>query len=394
MLDRIRGMLEKERMRAAPAYISRFVEDYAKAYPNTTRAQRQEIMSYYPLDFLPALHALGREFTVCSRWHSSVPGPTWANRFFVHTGTSLGRVWMPEKAKDVLNKRFRPYSQDTLYDRLNAKRKSWRIYFGDIPQTFVLPNQLRPENIVNYVAMEHFSKDAQDEASFPEYCFIEPSYCLQNSNDDHPPHNTMSAQCLIADVYNAIRNNKSLWESTLLVILYDEHGGFFDHVKPPSTIAPDVYIDEYAFTRYGVRVPAILVSPWVRKGAFDDLLDHASLLKYLSKKWDLGSLGARVDNALSFADAFDFQAEPRLDILPRIEDSPEMAKAREIPGLPEKPSGLQLALVVLVAWLTAALDGTDARKTLPSDSPEQVELTIDAVRRLLRRERKRAKPDG
>lgn len=85
----------------AKPYEGAFVLDYSTEYPQTTRQQRQEIMGYYPLGFLPAFHALGREFTVCDRWFASVPGPTWANRFFVHSGTALGRVWMPETKEDT-----------------------------------------------------------------------------------------------------------------------------------------------------------------------------------------------------------------------------------------------------------------------------------------------------
>lgn len=299
---------------------------------------------------------------------------------------------MPEKFKDVFNKRFRPYTQDTIYKRLDSKPKpkSWRIYFGDIPQTFVLPNQLLPKNIIKYVALEHFKKDTEDDKSFPDYCFIEPAYFLRNASDDHPPHNTMQAQCLIADVYNAIRSNQKLWESTLLVILYDEHGGFFDHVPPPEASAPDEHIDDYACARYGVRVPALLVSPWIRKGVFSRLLDHASLLKYLTDKWELGQLGDRVDNANSFADAFDFDSPPRLNVLPKIDDSQEMAVARQTPAMPEEPSTLQIGLIVMVEWLAAKLDGGARRPKMLDNSPELVQETIETVRRWIREQRRKA----
>jgi phospholipase C len=195
----------------------------------------------------------------------------------------------------------------------------------------------------------------------------------------------MQAQCLIAEVYNAIRSNKQLWESTLLVILYDEHGGFFDHVEPPEATPPDTHSDDYAFTRYGVRVPALLVSPWVRRGVFHQLLDHASLVKYLATKWKLGDFNKRVDSALSFDDAFDFHSPPRSSVLPLIADSPEMAAARLIPPVPEKPTGLQLALVVLVAWLAAQFGAPNTPLDAPTDSLEQVRKTIDTVHRLLGR---------
>jgi hypothetical protein len=109
----------------------------------------------------------------------------------------------------------------------------------------------------------------------------------------------MKAQKLLADVYNALRSNEHLWNSTLLVVLYDEHGGFYDHVEPPSAVPPDDHHEEYTFDRLGIRVPAVLVSPWVRQGFDPTPFDHTSLLKYLTEKWKLGDLGMRTAQANS-----------------------------------------------------------------------------------------------
>src|ERR1700682_1766585 len=85
------------------------------------------------------------------------------------------------------------------------------------------------------------------------------------ANDDHPCHNVLDGERLIAEVYNAIRANEELWRSSLLVVLYDEHGGYYDHVSPPPTVPPDHHQEEFAFNRLGGRVPAILVSPYAKK---------------------------------------------------------------------------------------------------------------------------------
>src|SRR5262249_33411553 len=119
------------------------------------------------------------------------------------------------------------------------------------------------------------------------------------------------------DVYNAIRGNNDLWNQTLLVILFDEHGGFYDHVPPPAAIPPDGHQEEYTFERLGVRVPAVLVSPWVGKRVEKTLFDHTSLLKYLINKWDLGPLGARAAAANSIGVAIT-EARRREDTLPFI----------------------------------------------------------------------------
>ena len=277
-----------------------FVDDFARAFPASNMQDREEVMKYHA--DLPALHMLARNFMVCDRWFSSVPGPTWTNRFFAHSGTSLGRVEMPN---GILDANLHWYDQITLYDRLNERQKDWAIYYGDIPQSLMLVNQLEPHNARNYKKMIHFFQDAAQHPKpvFPAYTFIEPSYYEPGANDDHPTHDVAAGDRLIASVYNALRANEALWSKCLLVVLYDEHGGFYDHVVPPSAVPPDHHQEEYSFTQLGLRVPAILVSPWVSKGVLNTVFDHTSLLKYLAEKWNLGPLGARTAQAASFASA-------------------------------------------------------------------------------------------
>ncbi len=291
---------------------SGFVSEYEREYPQTTGEQRQRIMDYFGMGELPVLHELARHFTICDHWYSSVPGPTWTNRFFVHTGTSKGLVTMPESITDTAYYLY--YDQDTIYDRLSESDISWRVYFGDVPQSLALVHQRRPSHAWHYRLMSRFYVDAQQpESSFPAYSFIEPNYFKGEQNDDHPPHSTPRAQRLLANVYNAIRRNDALWKSTLLVVLYDEHGGFYDHAEPPAAVPPDEHHDEYAFDRLGVRVPALLISPWVERGVVHDEFDHTSLLRYLSDKWSLGPLTERVRKAKSIADAIRKTGQPRSD---------------------------------------------------------------------------------
>ena len=236
-----------------------FVLDYSEAYPATTPDERQQIMGYFAPGSLPALHELARHFTICDHWYSSVPGPTWANRFFVHSGTSLGRVQMPEDLNDSLRHPglYFGYDQDTIYDRLNERGVPWRIYHGDIPQSLVLSHQRTVQNARRYEFMDVFFSDARgQEERFPAFCFIEPCYYWPGQNDDHPPHTTLRAQALLGNVYNALRQNDRLWNSTLLVVLYDEHGGFYDHVPPPAAVPPD-----------GHTLPNFALRPARRPGA-------------------------------------------------------------------------------------------------------------------------------
>lgn len=300
-----------------------FVSDYASGFHNLIEDGRREVMKYFDFGELPAFHTLAEHFLVCDRWFSSVPGPTWTNRLFAMSGTSLGRVNMPAGVMDM---DLHWYDQITLFDRLDERSLDWRVYFGDTPLSLLLVHQWDPKNLDRHRPMTRFFKDVACDpqtCQFPPYVFIEPAYLEPGANDGHPSHDALASEQLIASVYNAIRANEKLWQSSLLVVLCDEHGGFYDHVPPPATVPPDHHQDEYTFDQLGLRVPAVLVSPWVRSDVCHTELDHTSLLKYLTDKWNLGSLGARTEVASTFQDCF--LPEPRPDTpekIPAVKASP------------------------------------------------------------------------
>jgi phospholipase C len=364
-----------------------FVKDYASAYPSSDRHEWEQVMAYFPPDALPALHRLAREFRVCDRWFSSVPGATWPNRLFFHSGTSIGRAKMPQGPFDLSRHR---YDQDTLYDRLNTRGIAWKIYYGDFPQSMLLEHQWRPQNAKRYRPMEEFYRDAAGpDYKFPSYCFIEPRYYAPQQNDDHPPHDVMGAQRLLADVYNALRANESLWQSSLLVVLYDEHGGFYDHVPPPATVAPDEHRDDYSFDRLGVRVPAVLVSPWVERGVDHTVFDHTSFLKYLIEKWQLQPLGERAARANSLAAALRLAGAPREDTPPRVEvpEASAAEKAAEAAAATEL-NELQTAMVALAMYLAKMTPGDPKEKLrqlegMMENPAGQVQFATDAIRRFV-----------
>ncbi|HLI11494.1 MAG TPA: alkaline phosphatase family protein [Alphaproteobacteria bacterium] len=307
-----------------------FVLDFARSYPESSAEARGFVMGYYPLGFLPALHGLARDFTICDHWFSSLPGPTWPNRFFALSGTSSGRVDMPHDGSHGLDLAgWFEQTQPTLFDRLNEQAIHWKVYFHDIPQSSVLCRQRLPHNVARYFYIDDFFADAHGaESDFPQFSLIEPDYLGINENDDHPPHDIMKAEKLLADVYNALRANGPLWESTLLVVFYDEHGGFYDHVEPPAATPPDAHREDYGFDRLGVRVPALLVSPWVERRVEPTRFDHTSLLKYLIEKWGLGPLGARAAAASSIAVALTRKSpRPSGDMISRIELTAEQLSA-------------------------------------------------------------------
>lgn len=317
-----------------------FVRNFERNYSTRDGSEKLEVMAYYDVGSLPVLHRLGQAFAVCDRWFSSMPGPTWPNRFFVHSGTSLGHVLMPEGVH--LNLHL--WNQNTVYDRLQEQGRTWAIYFGDAPQTLAMTHMWKhPWHLHK---MDRFFKDAKGPvADFPEYSFIEPSYFGKRQNDQHPPSDMMRGEALLAQVYNAIRGNQALWEKTLLVVLYDEHGGFYDHVFPPACVAPDDHTDEYRFNQLGLRVPAVLISPWLESQVISDVFDHTSLLRYVSDMWGLGELGARTAAASSFASSWKMAAAPRTDVPVNIAEPAVLVN----PEAPPNPN--QLALIGLSQFL-------------------------------------------
>jgi len=325
-------------------FVKDFDQSFSHATPPCTDQDKQFIMGYYSLNFLPALHALAQEFTICDHWFSSLPGPTWPNRFFVLSGTANGRVAMPgDETHKVDLPGWFEQDQPTIFDRLSEKGIHWKVYFHDAPQSWVLCHQRRPENVARYFYISRFHADARGLADdFPAFCFIEPDFMGYDENDDHPPHDIMKAEKLIADVYNSLRANPDLWKSTLLVIIYDEHGGFYDHVEPPEAIQPDNHREEYTFDRLGLRVPALLVSPCVKQGVERTQFDHTSLLKYLIDKWGLGPLGKRTEAATSIGVAIRTGEPIRENTLERIELTADQLAPPD-PGREEQAADVETA---------------------------------------------------
>lgn len=364
-----------------------FVNDYASEFHNLSEDGRSEVMKYFDYGELPAFHTLAKHFLVCDHWFSSVPGPTWANRLFAMSGTSLGRVTMPAGVMDM---DWHWYDQTTLFDRLDERSLDWRVYFGDTPLSLLLVHQWDPRNLARHKPMTQFFKDVACDpqtCQFPQYVFIEPAYLEPGANDGHPSHDALASEQLVASVYNAIRANEKLWQSSLLIVLCDEHGGFYDHVEPPATVPPDHHQDEYTFNQLGLRVPAVLVSPWVGNDVCHTELDHTSLLKYLIDKWDLGSLGARADIACTFQDRI--LSESRSDTPKRI----PAVKASELSPVRVQParslSGHENAIVALshalesMAGEDSATIAARSRQIL-SGPQSQIDVAVDRFAALLK----------
>jgi phospholipase C len=331
-----------------------FVADFAQMYPQAARSERQEIMGWYPYQYLPALHFLAYNFVVCDHWFASVPGPTWPNRFFVHSGTSLGHVNMPE---GVFNPGLHWYDQRTLYDELDDAQVDWRIYHGDFPQSLLMVHQW--DKLDHYRKFDQWTADVQA-GDLPAYVFIEPYYFGTEENDQHPPQDIMRGDLMVAEVFNSLLANRALFEETLLVVLYDEHGGFYDHVSPPSTVAPDGNTKKFAFDRLGVRVPAILVSPWLDPGFISTEFDHTSILKMACRLWPgVQPLGARTPQANSPLDSLTWLQAPR-QAIPQAPTVPDPMAVMDLPSL----TGQKQALFQFSQYLESQITDTALKQQL------------------------------
>lgn len=177
---------------------------------------------------------------------------------------------IPEPRSDVNNHDFPiPFPAPSIFGRLSDRGLSWRVYFHDLAQSIMLSDNWY-RAFLHYRFFGQFLANAQCGA-LPNYSFIEPRYFsdlrLGIRSDQHPPHNVMVGEKLIADVYNAVRSSPC-WKKSLLVVTYDEHGGCYDHMSPPRAVSPDgLGPPGFPFDAYGVRVPALIISPYIPPGS-------------------------------------------------------------------------------------------------------------------------------
>ena len=284
-----------------PAIVnSGFVASYANAGGSADPGQ---IMRCFAPAQLPVLNALAREFVVCDNWHASMPGPTWPNRFFLHAGSSAGLDHSPTTAEIVLWEALAGFSfpAGTIFDLMNRNKVPWRIYAGD---DFPMVAGLKGIQLNLIHPFTDFAADVAAADYGASYTFIEPSYNVLSdykcSTSQHPLDDVTRGEALIRATYQAIRNSP-LWESSVFVLTWDEHGGFYDHAAPPAAVAPgDSHPgsdhNQYGFTfeQYGVRVPAVVVSPWIPRNLVDHrLYDHTSILATLETLFGMPPLTRR-----------------------------------------------------------------------------------------------------
>jgi phospholipase C len=289
----------------------------AEAHDTSDAEQPDAVMSYYSAAQLPVYDFLARNFAICDRWYASIPTDTWPNRLYALTGGSDGLLETPS---DYAVEQGPPgYLLTAIFEILQGAQVDWNVFFSDLPFALIFT---RLAQDVTYTARMRTIDDLAARAAtgkLPSFCWVDPNFQdvpddPDNASDDHPPGDVSHGQAFISRVYNALASGPA-WGKTLLIITYDEHGGFYDHVLPPTDLylqtkleaaaaapEPDAPApipavprlpgqpaqtgrgdgppDDNPFLhRYGLRVPAIVVSPWTTpQSCSHEVFDHTSIL--------------------------------------------------------------------------------------------------------------------
>jgi phospholipase C len=240
------------------------------------RALLQHFTTIYAEDRLPVLHTLAKQYAVCTHWYSSLPSLTSPNRAFAHAGTTRGEI------EQATSRWLKLIGDITVFDLLPRSANAWRVYHDGPPHLWIMGDEWLLDKKDNFRAFHRFRDDVEA-GSLPSYTFIEPRHfgLFEHGNSQHPPQRVSAGERLIASVYDTLLSNFELFQQTLLLIVYDEHGGFFDHVVPPGhpgwdagphtpheVVPPgnEVAHNGFRFDQLGVRVPAVLISPWLDAG--------------------------------------------------------------------------------------------------------------------------------
>ncbi|PON75779.1 Acid phosphatase [Parasponia andersonii] len=298
----------------------------AFAMDNTT-AMSQAVMNGFDPDMVPVYKALVSEFAVFDRWFASVPSSTQPNRQFVHSGTSAGAT------SNIPVLFTKGYPQRTIFENLDEAGISFGVYYQSIPLTLFFENMRKVKYNDNFLEYDVSFKRHAKEGKLPGYTVVEQRYTDSKAapaNDDHPSHDVYQGQMFVKEVYETLRFSPQ-WNQTLFIVTYDEHGGFYDHVptpvrgvpSPDGIVGPKPFL--FRFDRLGVRVPTIMVSPWIEKGTVvhgpngspfpTSEFEHSSIPATVKKLFNLSSpfLTKRDEWAGTFEGIVEKRTEPRTD---------------------------------------------------------------------------------
>ena len=311
-------------------------------------------MGYYTEDDLPFYYSLAKTFTLANRWFCSVPAQTYPNRRFLMAGTASGVV-----STDLSTVMTYP-PNGTIWDQLSTYGIGWRNYFSDAPTSAIIFGTVT-RYLDHYARIEEFYADAAA-GLLPAVSLVDcnmgaiqgeipgtigslpqpiptfaatPDLVIETTcESEENPEDVQLGEAFVARIVNAVMSGPA-WRRTLLIWLYDEHGGYYDHVPPPSALLPDNTPPNIGpsdqpggYDLYGPRVPAVVVSPYARRHSVTNFVhDHTSVLATIERQWNLPALTFRDANARSLGDFLDTSVMS-------FADPPELAApANPLPGL-------------------------------------------------------------
>jgi phospholipase C len=286
-----------------------------------------QAMGYWGPQVLPFAYSFASTFTVGNRWFCSAPCQTYPNRRFLMAGTAYGDI-----VTDSSTLSLTPPPAGTIFDQLSAHGVSWRNYYTDLPQTAIIPSIVE-KHPLNLSPIGNFFADC-GLGTLPAVSFVDPEFGVLSDigaplttvpgftklgalvsatgGDEEEPQDLTYGENWAYQVVTAVLRSPA-WRRTLLIYTFDEHGGYYDHVPPPSAIAPDAIPPNLTATDvpggynvYGPRVPAIVASPYAKKNAVTNVVhDHTSVLATIEAKWNLPALTYRDANAATVLDFLD-----------------------------------------------------------------------------------------
>ncbi len=298
------------------AYDNGAMDGFLRAGSNDAYA-----IGYYTSTDLPFYSALARNYQVCDRYFASILGPTFPNRMF---------IWAAQT--DRLDDSFSFSDLPTIFDRLAAARVSHRYYFSNLPYLAFWGFKY----LFDAAGFSDFLTDAA-RGTLPAVSFVDPNFTVFDDgtgNDDHPHADVRNGDAFLARIFHALAGSPA-WKNTVLIINFDEWGGFFDHVPPPRAIAPNKIDTDLVNGQalLGFRVPSIVASPFTRNTGPLPLVnhtvfDHTSVLKLIEWRWGLQPLTARDASSQigNFADSMSFKTPdaslPALPLPPAVTAAP------------------------------------------------------------------------
>jgi phospholipase C len=256
-------------------------------------------MGYFDETDLGYYYWMAKSFAISDRHFCSLLGPTWPNRFYFYSGSSWGNI----KTGDfgfLTNAAFQ--ASTNILEQMEQAGRTWQIYRDGITSFAVLLD-------ISYVGtgIDTFEADV-DADNLPDLAVIDPNFTGSGQNDEHPPSNQQLGQQFTARILNKLMSNPTVWQKTVFILFYDEHGGYADHVPPPEACIPDgVAPATFAFDRLGIRTPLVIASPWIKPGYVSHTdTDLTSVTRFIQNRFDLPAMTARDANAWPMLDMFDF----------------------------------------------------------------------------------------